>query len=255
MTTTSQPPVTRRRWFRFSLRMLFVVVTVLCVWLGFMVNAARRQREAVEAIVKAGGTVMYDYKPGEPIWGRNASGNDYFQTVYAVRFVRPFPIVDLDQVARLSELGKFRSEQEPALASLEKLSHLEILSLVGTHVTGEMLARLKCLSSLTDVHIEFCDLDDAGMEQIGKMANLKYLELIGNRITDESIPQIQKLKKLRGLTLGEAAITDVGLQQLADMKQLNGLSLPLTQQVSRSLLRDLKKSLPHTYVHSGDRQP
>jgi hypothetical protein len=29
--TSSAPP--RRRWFRFSLRTLFVLVTVLCVWL------------------------------------------------------------------------------------------------------------------------------------------------------------------------------------------------------------------------------
>ena len=55
-------PIKRRRWFRFSLRMLLVVVTVLCVWLGFKVNAARRQKEAVEAILKAGGQVSYDYQ-------------------------------------------------------------------------------------------------------------------------------------------------------------------------------------------------
>jgi hypothetical protein len=31
----------KRRWFRFSLRALLVFTTVLCVWLGFKVNAAR----------------------------------------------------------------------------------------------------------------------------------------------------------------------------------------------------------------------
>jgi hypothetical protein len=35
-------PIKPRRWFRYSLRMLVVVVMGLCVWLGFMVNAARR---------------------------------------------------------------------------------------------------------------------------------------------------------------------------------------------------------------------
>jgi predicted xylose isomerase-like sugar epimerase len=51
----------KRRWFRFSLRMLLLVVTVLCVWLGFNVNAARRQKEAVQAIRLAGGSVWFEY--------------------------------------------------------------------------------------------------------------------------------------------------------------------------------------------------
>jgi hypothetical protein len=31
-------------WFRFSLRTLFVVVTLLCVWLGYQVNWIRQRR-------------------------------------------------------------------------------------------------------------------------------------------------------------------------------------------------------------------
>jgi predicted xylose isomerase-like sugar epimerase len=41
--------------------MLLLVVTVLCVWLGFNVNAARRQKEAVQAIRLAGGSVWFEY--------------------------------------------------------------------------------------------------------------------------------------------------------------------------------------------------
>ena len=37
-------------------------MTVLCVWLGFKVNAARRQKEAVEAILKTGGEIAYSYQ-------------------------------------------------------------------------------------------------------------------------------------------------------------------------------------------------
>src|SRR5262245_37651668 len=40
----------RRRRFRFSLRTLFVVVTVLCVLLGREVNRVQEQRRAVEMI-------------------------------------------------------------------------------------------------------------------------------------------------------------------------------------------------------------
>ena len=41
------PSKPRRRWFQYSLRTLFVLVTVLCVWLGVTVERARKQREAV----------------------------------------------------------------------------------------------------------------------------------------------------------------------------------------------------------------
>jgi hypothetical protein len=38
-------PKTRRRWFRFSLRTMLVLVTLVCVYLGWATNW-RRQREA-----------------------------------------------------------------------------------------------------------------------------------------------------------------------------------------------------------------
>ena len=44
----------RRRWFRFSLRTLFVVVTVLGCWLGYQLNWIR-ERHAVLARQSPGG--------------------------------------------------------------------------------------------------------------------------------------------------------------------------------------------------------
>ena len=45
---TTDQPKPRRRWLQFSLRTLFVVVTVFCVWMGLVTKAARDQRQAVE---------------------------------------------------------------------------------------------------------------------------------------------------------------------------------------------------------------
>jgi hypothetical protein len=41
-------PTPKRRWFRFSLRTLFVVVTVGCIWLGWQVKVVRDRRAALE---------------------------------------------------------------------------------------------------------------------------------------------------------------------------------------------------------------
>jgi len=82
----------RRRYLTFSLRTLFVLLTVLAVWLGVVVNRAREQREAVKAIEALGGFVFYDWQnarpatdePAGPIWLRRTIGDDCFQEAYAV---------------------------------------------------------------------------------------------------------------------------------------------------------------------------
>ena len=60
-----QPPrPLRRRWFRFSLRTLFIAVTILCCGLGWKVNAARKQHDAVAAIrqVQSSAELLYDFE-------------------------------------------------------------------------------------------------------------------------------------------------------------------------------------------------
>lgn len=37
-----------RRWFRFSLRTMFVLMTVLCAWMAYHLNWIRQRRETME---------------------------------------------------------------------------------------------------------------------------------------------------------------------------------------------------------------
>ena len=124
----TQPAKPRRRWLRFSLRTFFIVVTLLCIWLGFKVNAAHRQHEAVEAILKAGGAINFDYQmvaaktggpinfdidvntiPPTPKWLQEFFGEDTFRTPIAVGYLgivddRPITESDLAQLSKLTEL-------------------------------------------------------------------------------------------------------------------------------------------------------
>jgi hypothetical protein len=63
-----------RRWFQFSLRGFLIAVTLLTVWLGWTVQRARSRGAVIDAIVKAGGTVVYET---EGIFMRDLADYEY----------------------------------------------------------------------------------------------------------------------------------------------------------------------------------
>ena len=95
MTTELTKPKPRRRWLQYSLRTFFVLLTVLCVWLGWLTYKANEQRKAVEWVREMGGTVFYNYgfdedgheadAPG-PKWLREMLGREFLDQVVSVGF-------------------------------------------------------------------------------------------------------------------------------------------------------------------------
>jgi hypothetical protein len=94
-------PVSRpwRRYLRFSVRGLIVLVLVLGAGLGWLVRGARIQREAVAAITIPGGAVRYDWegtiegfvpegKLWAPRWLVDLIGVDYFGHVISASLFR-----------------------------------------------------------------------------------------------------------------------------------------------------------------------
>ena len=91
-------PKRRRRWVQFSLRTLLVFVTLCAVassWFVVKMKQVKKRREAVKAIMEAGGSVRYEYsvnaqlsgstpKPPGPAWIRKLLGDDFFATVLGV---------------------------------------------------------------------------------------------------------------------------------------------------------------------------
>jgi len=58
----------RRRWLQFSLRGFLVVLSIGCLWLGWKVDRAHKQRDAVETIEAIGGIVVYDWQACVDSW-------------------------------------------------------------------------------------------------------------------------------------------------------------------------------------------
>ena len=60
------PFAPKRRWPRFSLRTMFVGVTVFCWWMGYELNFIHQRRAMRESIVQRGGAVEVFSRP-EPL--------------------------------------------------------------------------------------------------------------------------------------------------------------------------------------------
>ncbi len=86
-----------RRYLRFSVRGMLVLVLVIGAGLGWFVRSARIQRKAVAVLRKAGGSVKYDRewkdgksrpggRPWSPRWLMDRTGVEFFGHVTAVEF-------------------------------------------------------------------------------------------------------------------------------------------------------------------------
>ena len=138
-------PVSRpwRRFLRFSVRGMIVVVLVIGGWLGWIVRSARIQREAVMAIENAGGAVSYDWdrisgnipagRPWAPEWLVNLIGVDFFGHV------------------------------------------TEALIKQNSTVTDGVIATVGCLTRLHDLFLPSTSVSDVGLSHLNGLTNLYYL--------------------------------------------------------------------------------
>ena len=245
----------RRRWFQFSLRTFLLAITALAVWLGVEVNRVRRQREAVEAILAAGGTVHYDYQtdpsrsftpdaePAAPRWLRKLIGDDFFRDVVDVDLNRTR--INDELLIRLNDLPKIKrlnlaytSVSDAGFERLSGLRHLRGVILGETRVTDRTLAHLaKHAPELTLLSVEGAGVTDAGLAEIARFERLQTLILFGADITDAGLRSLETLDELEMLWLSEAPITDRGLESVARLKKLKRLFLTGLQITDKGVKR------------------
>lgn len=187
---------------RFTLRTLLVAVTILCVWMGWKVQRAKKQREAIATIRNAVSpayvpmlNIYYDWqeRPGRviipstktdaevvvtsshllPDWFRNALGEEYFQEVVAVE------IPEADDPTEIVR----------ALAKLPELKYVRIFFPGIDDNDVGMLAGIRKLDSL---YLFDPQITDKGIEQLHRCSSLRFLEI--NR-ADVSEDALEKLKQ------------------------------------------------------------
>jgi hypothetical protein len=246
MASMDAKPKTKCRSFRFSLRTLLLLVTVCSVgfgWLSVKTRQAQRQKEAVEAIKKLGGSVMYNYQrdssrvviqsptPPGPIWLRKWLGIDFFADVDALTIddaVIERGILDAD------------------LAHLQCFTELQSLKL-HVYVKGAGLVHLQGLTKLEYLELRHTNITDARLAHIQGLTKLTYLDLTRTKITDAGLVRLQGLTQLRDLRLGETKITDDGLLHLRGLTQLENLWL-WRSHVTDAGCNELQNALPNLRI-------
>jgi Leucine-rich repeat (LRR) protein len=217
----SDTPKPKCRWFQFRLRTLLVLVTLCaipCSWLGVKMRQARRQRDAVAAIKKLGGVVVWS-KPAGPRWLREILGDDFFKDVFYVGAVGS-EVTDvglnyLDGLSRLQELDLSNTRLPDAgLERLTGLSQLQVLCIGGTKITDAGLEHLTGLSQLQVLFVGGTKITDAGLEHLKGLGRLRELGLGGTQVTDAGLEHLRALSQLQRLYLFGCEVTDAGVKRL-----------------------------------------
>ena len=127
-----------RKYFRFGLSTLMLLITVFCVWMGVQVNRARDTRLAIDAIEELGGEVYYVHErtksgiyvrkaelPG-PAWLREFIGDEYFVDVANIAFSSS-RITDDDLEQLCTHLTKIRELRWLYFDDCHNLSDISVL--------------------------------------------------------------------------------------------------------------------------------
>ncbi|MFC1596697.1 leucine-rich repeat domain-containing protein [Planctomycetota bacterium] len=250
-----------RRLFQFSLRALLVFVLLVSVgmsWFAVKLEKARRQKEAVEVIEKAGGSVAYEFEwtrserpsvlPIVAKWVRALCGDDFFYDVVWVGvFFGDFGDDEAIYLKRLTgliclEIGNTQIT-DAGLEHVKALTSLQELNLTGTQVTDAGLKHLEGLTSLIDLSLMGTQITDAGLTHLEGLTSLEGLNLCGTQVTDQGLESIRRLSTLVGLDLCNTQITDAGLERLEELTSLHALFLRGTQ-VTPEGVKKLQEALP-----------
>jgi hypothetical protein len=264
-----------RHRLKITLRAMMLLILILSVWLGWQVNRAREQREAVAAVQRYGGWVHYDFEfvnnkltsgrsPWAPRWLRRMLGDEFFQEVRQVslvyddstgkRYDNANVVACDDVLARVARLPGLRSlllkesqATDEGMRHIGKMAGLEELLIWDAEsVTDGGVAHLAGLKGLKNIHISHSNLTDVSLALLSRLPAIETLSLQQNHFSDEGLARLTGKERLKGLYIGigDLRVTDAGLAHLGDFKKLEGVDVQDSQVTARGL-EQLVKDLPN----------
>jgi hypothetical protein len=261
------PPMTskpRRRWLRFSLRAMMMVMLAFGLgfgWIAMKVRQAREQRQAIEAIEKLGGSV-WCFPTSDGI-GRKVltlverlTGEELYVDAVQVslpgKAVRDGGLSYLSGFTGLRQLfvrnvgpGACRPSEitKVGMTHLQGLTELERLYMNNIGVTDDGLGYLRGLTQLKHLEVGATDVTDAGLKHLHGLTQLEGLNLSMTEVTDAGLEHLNGLTRLEYLNLDMTKVTDAGLEHLQRLTQLRQLDIGGTA-VTDAGVAELQRALP-----------
>lgn len=202
----------RRRWLQFSLRGFFIILTVGCIWTGWLFERARRQRAACNTVDKLGGSTYFEWQvspiygllspdePKRPIpdWLYRIFGDDVFFNVSLVRCGRQF-----------------------ADANIPVIEHFDTdaivaLRLDSNSVSNAGLEALPSLPSLKALVLESTQITDKGLSTLGKFPRLQYVVIKDTRIGDRGLDYLTNCKRLKAVSITGSTLSQSSIEAFCE---------------------------------------
>jgi hypothetical protein len=178
----------RRRWFRFSLRTLLVVTTLLACWLGYQVRRWNERDKAIAQLQALGGEVFFGTNP-TPQW------------LVAMFGEKPFRRVGVVNLHRLPATDEH-------LRLMAWFPDVETVAINRSKVTDAGIKHLAGRSKLWWLEMEAIDIGDEGLLQLKDLPSLITLRLNDTRVTYEGVKQIlPRFNKLQELWINRTRVT------------------------------------------------
>jgi internalin A len=235
----------RPRMRALSLRAMLLLVLVVGLAFGWVINEARVERKAVQAIEAADAYVLFDFQHDRALEAGVESPRwkkwivDHLGPEYAgdVNYVVTSTCNDqlLAQLARLDGLEELillcdtdRGLTDAGLATaLRALHRLKRLVLADAPaLSGSGLAQLASLHRLKALELELPNAVDIGLANLP--LQLEELFISMPKVTDAGFVHLSKLKNLRKLSTRNVPITSLGLAHLNELRNMRQLTLEKT---------------------------
>ena len=218
----SQQPRSKKRWLRFRLRTLLVVLTMTCMWLGWLVHGVQQQRRAAAKAEKFNAYIVYHSFAMVPPW------TDIVPPRMCGRIESLLPSNDWRRLTRVSiQTPEFKDEHISMFRGLPHLTHVCLPATGLTNAGLKQLADLH-LRSLTVLDLSGTKITDAGLAHIRNMSRLEILLLSGNEIAGAGLKHLSGLTNLKWLSLEDTHVTDAAIKQLPSLPKLEELHLDRT---------------------------
>ena len=170
------PP--KRRWYQYSLRTLFVVMTLVAVLVTWLrVIPVQRQQAAVRTVQRLGGHWWYDEPSQDESW--------------IIRKLRDYlPRDYIDDVIGIGFEGCKATDAD--LESIQGAVHLKSLWIGNNPITDAGLEYLAGLTEMESLNLDRTQVTDAGLTHLRGLRRLQGLYLFGTKVTHAAVVVLQK---------------------------------------------------------------